>query len=376
MAIVYREEKGSNLGPVELDGNFREHDQRIALLESTRPQPDNFANVTLTGPRITFTLISGATFAFDLPVLKWRWRGEWTAFTPYAAVDTFSVAGVGVFLVLLDHTSAATFDGTAADAGDIVTAGAFVIDVAYTILTVGSTDFMAIGASANTIGIVFTATGAGSGSGTATINLPFYQELFALGVDLFAAGVGTFLGTPTSANLIAAVTDETGTGLLVFNDSPVLAGIPTADTASPADNSTQLATTAYADAAAAATMAGITATATEINQYILTLEIADGSAEAVYYLVCPHAGDIKSIQTVIDGAVSTADITITSKIGATGITGGVVTIATSSSAAGDIDSATPSALNTVTAGQAVNFTVTGGGAGGSPRIHLAMVIER
>lgn len=36
------------------------------------------------------------------------------------------------------------------------------------------------------------------------------------------AGVLTFLGTPSSANLAAAVTDETGTGSLVFANSPTL----------------------------------------------------------------------------------------------------------------------------------------------------------
>lgn len=35
-----------------------------------------------------------------------------------------------------------------------------------------------------------------------------------------AAGITTFLATPSSANLIAAVTDETGTGALVFGTSP------------------------------------------------------------------------------------------------------------------------------------------------------------
>lgn len=37
----------------------------------------------------------------------------------------------------------------------------------YQILTVGSTDYTLIGASANTVGINFTASGVGSGSGTA-----------------------------------------------------------------------------------------------------------------------------------------------------------------------------------------------------------------
>ncbi len=108
----------------------------------------------------------------------------------------------------------------------------------------------------------------------------------------------------------------------------------------------------------------------------LCLDIADGSADATYYLVCPFAGTIAKIYSVIDGVVGTADITITSKIGATGITNGVVTIATSSSAAGDVDSATPSALNTVTAGQAINLVVAGGGSGGSPRIHVVVLLSR
>lgn len=38
----------------------------------------------------------------------------------------------------------------------------------------------------------------------------------------YASGVQTFLETPTSANLRAAVTDETGTGSLVFATSPTL----------------------------------------------------------------------------------------------------------------------------------------------------------
>lgn len=108
----------------------------------------------------------------------------------------------------------------------------------------------------------------------------------------------------------------------------------------------------------------------------LCLDIADGSLDATYYLVAPFAGAISKIYTVIDGVVSTADITITAKIGSTGMTNGVVTIATAASAAGDVDSATPSAANTVTAGQAINFVVAGGGSGGSPRIHLVALLTR
>jgi hypothetical protein len=48
------------------------------------------------------------------------------------------------------------------------TAGSFVTGTKYKILFVGTTDFTAIGAAANDVGVEFTATGAGSGTGTAS----------------------------------------------------------------------------------------------------------------------------------------------------------------------------------------------------------------
>jgi hypothetical protein len=54
------------------------------------------------------------------------------------------------------------------------------------------------------------------------------------GITSLGTGVATFLGTPSSANLAAAVTDETGTGSLVFATSPTLVtpllGTPTSGT--------------------------------------------------------------------------------------------------------------------------------------------------
>jgi hypothetical protein len=69
------------------------------------------------------------------------------------------------------------------------------------------------------------------------------------GITSLGAGVATFLGTPSSANLAAAVTDETGTGALVFAASPALSGTPTAPTASGGTNTTQIATTAFVTSA-------------------------------------------------------------------------------------------------------------------------------
>lgn len=42
------------------------------------------------------------------------------------------------------------------------------------------------------------------------------------GITSLGTGVATFLGTPSSANLITAVSDETGSGVLVFNSAPAL----------------------------------------------------------------------------------------------------------------------------------------------------------
>jgi hypothetical protein len=59
-----------------------------------------------------------------------------------------------------------------------VTAAAIEAGNTYTILTVGTTNFVAIGAASNTVGVVFTATGTGSGTGTASLStniVPFTQ---------------------------------------------------------------------------------------------------------------------------------------------------------------------------------------------------------
>lgn len=53
------------------------------------------------------------------------------------------------------------------DTGYVVTAGSFTVGATYKIATVGSTNFVAIGAASNSVGVIFTATAAGSGSGTA-----------------------------------------------------------------------------------------------------------------------------------------------------------------------------------------------------------------
>jgi hypothetical protein len=63
------------------------------------------------------------------------------------------------------------------------------------------------------------------GAGTATA-IRFYQPTnswYQINAEtVYAAGIQAFLATPSSANLRAAMTDETGTGVLVFATSPTL----------------------------------------------------------------------------------------------------------------------------------------------------------
>jgi len=56
-----------------------------------------------------------------------------------------------------------------------------------------------------------------SGTATNLTGLPI-----STGVSGLGTGIATFLGTPSSANLASAVTDETGSGALVFANSPTL----------------------------------------------------------------------------------------------------------------------------------------------------------
>ena len=79
-------------------------------------------------------------------------------------------------LQLGNGQTAYNWDGTTLTPIEIlatITAGDFITGVDYTILTVGTTDFTLIGASANTVGVLFTATGPGTGTGTATTTSNF-----------------------------------------------------------------------------------------------------------------------------------------------------------------------------------------------------------
>jgi hypothetical protein len=75
--------------------------------------------------------------------------------------------------------------------------------------------------SGGTTGLT-TSGGPVTGSGTITLSGTLAVANGGTGITSFGTGVATWLGTPSSANLAAAVTDETGTGSVVFGTSPDL----------------------------------------------------------------------------------------------------------------------------------------------------------
>lgn len=93
-----------------------------------------------------------------------------------------------------------------------------------------------------------------------------------------------------------------------------------------------------------------------LKKIYLTVDMTNISSAAVVYLPSPVAGTISKITTIINGAIATANAVLTGRIGSTAITNGAVTIPFSGSAAGQVNSATPTALNTVAVGSNINFT--------------------
>lgn len=97
------------------------------------------------------------------------------------------------------------------------------------------------------------------------------------------------------------------------------------------------------------------------DKHILEIRDIDliGANTEVKRVVSPVAGTISKIYSVINGALTTGDATLTGKIGAVAITTGAITITQAGSAAGDVDVVSPSAAKTVAVGDVISVTVGG-----------------
>ena len=100
-----------------------------------------------------------------------------------------------------------------------VTAGSFVVGVHYRINTVGSTDFTLIGASANTIGVNFTATGVGSGTGTAdqAVKITISGTTSLAEADCTTAGAPAWVAAPAITQVVVVSGFTAGSRIQIYD---------------------------------------------------------------------------------------------------------------------------------------------------------------
>lgn len=109
------------------------------------------------------TGVGNATARTNYPSAGQVQDGTLTYLTGVSGTDTITAIGP---IGMASYVVGQTFRFIAAS--NVTTAGSFTVGRTYVIVSVGTTDFTLIGASANTVGVVFVATGVGTGTGTAS----------------------------------------------------------------------------------------------------------------------------------------------------------------------------------------------------------------
>jgi len=112
-----------------------------------------------------------------------------------------------------------------------------------------------------------------------------------------------------------------------------------------------------------------------LNDYFLTSTIADISTASSTFVPVPDGGKVIKIITALQGAIGTANAAITFEIGGVAITGGAITVTQSGSAAGDIDTAEPTAANEVAEDGTIEM-ITDGASSNTVKLNVTFVIRR
>lgn len=102
-----------------------------------------------------------------------------------------------------------------------------------------------------------------------------------------------------------------------------------------------------------------TETGQNLKTKLVTVSIGDVSTAGSVFVPPGVAGTIVKFSNVIDAAITAADAGLTLEIGGVAVTGAGITIENAGSAAGDVDQAVPSALNVITASEAIEIVKDG-----------------
>jgi hypothetical protein len=179
---------------------------------------------TKGGTGLTSFTSGGAVYATSTSALT-------TGTLPVASGGTgITSFGTGVATALGNNTGGAgglvTFSGAMGTPTSITLTNGTGLPVATGISGLGTGVATALAVNVGSSGAVVVNGGAlGTPSGGTLTNATGLPV--ATGISGLGTGVATFLATPSSANLASAVTDETGTGALVFAGSPALTGTVT-----------------------------------------------------------------------------------------------------------------------------------------------------
>lgn len=103
------------------------------------------------------------------------------------------------------------------------------------------------------------------------------------GITSFGTGVATWLGTPSSANLAAALTDETGSGFAVFSTTPTITGLREKSTAVSASDIDLSAGNYFTKTISGATTFTVSNVATSGDVAAFILVLTNGGSDTVTF---------------------------------------------------------------------------------------------
>lgn len=112
---------------------------------------------------------------------------------------------------------------------------------------------------------------------------------------------------------------------------------------------------------------------TPMNERVVHAYMADISSASSAFAVAPCKGRIVKIGSVIYSAPTGSDANFTAKIAGTLITGATWTVTVSGSAAGDVDTAVPTAANVVKEGDNIEFISDGASSTTTPAMCFAII---